>query len=69
MPKPFPPQLCQDFVGATVGSGDSGSPVFAVTTGDNVNLPGISWGGSGSGSFVFSPLSAINPEIGNITTQ
>jgi len=36
-------------VGATVGSGDSGLPVFAVTTGDSVNLPGISWGGSGAG--------------------
>jgi hypothetical protein len=69
MPKPFPPQLCQDFVGATVGSCDSGSPVFAITTSDSVNLPRILWGGSGSSSFVFSPLSEIKTEIGNITTH
>lgn len=62
-------ELCQDFVSASVGSGDSGSPVFAITSGDNVTLLGILWGGSGSSSFVFSPLSAIKTEIGNITTH
>jgi hypothetical protein len=62
-------ELCQDFVSASVGAGDSGSPVFAITSGDNVTLLGILWGGSGSSSFVFSPLSAIKTEIGNITTH
>lgn len=61
--------LCQDFVSATVGSGDSGSPVFAITSGTSVTLLGILWGGSGSSSFVFSPLSNIRAELGNITTH
>ena len=61
-------ELCQDFVSATVGSGDSGSPVFAITNGDNVTLLGILWGGSGSSSFVFSPLSNVEGELGALTT-
>ena len=62
-------ELCQDFVTASVGSGDSGSPVFAISTGDNVTLLGILWGGSGSSSFVFSPLSNIELELGALTTH
>ena len=62
-------QLCQDFVSASVGSGDSGSPVFAITSGTNVTLLGILWGGSGSSSFVFSPLSNIEGELGALTTH
>ena len=61
-------QLCQSFVSATVGSGDSGSPVFAVTSGTDVRLVGILWGGSGSSSFVFSPLSQVEQEIGALST-
>ena len=52
---------------ASVGSGDSGSPVFAISSGTNVTLLGILWGGSGS-SFVFSPLSNIEGELGALTT-
>ena len=65
-------QLCQTFVqnpgGATlVGGGDSGSGVFRITSGDNVQLVGILWGGSGDGKlFVFSPLSQIQNEIGSV---
>jgi hypothetical protein len=61
-------ELCQDFVSASVGSGDSGSPVFAIGSGTNVTLLGILWGGSGSSSFVFSPLSNIEGELGALTT-
>jgi hypothetical protein len=61
-------QLCQNFVSATVGSGDSGSPVFQITSGDNVRLVGILWGGSGSRTFVFSPLTQIEQELGGLTT-
>jgi hypothetical protein len=62
-------ELCQDFVNAAVGSGDSGSPVFAITSGTNVRLLGILWGGSGNQSFVFSPLSNIEAELGPLTTH
>ena len=64
-------QLCQNFVSATVGSGDSGSPVFQILSGDDVRLVGILWGGSGSQSFVYSPLSNIemSQELGALTTQ
>ena len=65
-------QLCQTFVqnpgGATVvGGGDSGSGVFRITSGDNVQLVGILWGGSSDNKlFVFSPLSQIQQELGAV---
>ena len=49
-------QLCQDFVSATVAGGDSGSPVFAISSGNDVQLRGILWGGNQAGTlFVYSP--------------
>jgi hypothetical protein len=66
-------QLCQTFVenagGATVvGGGDSGSGVFRITSGDNVELVGILWGGSSDNKlFVFSPLKQIQQELGAVT--
>jgi hypothetical protein len=63
-------QLCQTFVedpnGAVlVGGGDSGSNVFGITSGDNVQLVGILWGGSSNGKlFVFSPLKQVQDELG-----
>lgn len=65
-------QLCQTFVqdpnGAVlVGGGDSGSNVFTITRGDNVQLVGILWGGNSDGTlFVFSPLKQIRDELGPI---
>ena len=65
-------QLCQTLVqdpdGAVlVGGGDSGSGVFRVTSGDNVQLLGILWGGNSSGTlFVFSPLKNIQQELGTL---
>src|SRR6266545_4322703 len=50
-------QLCQTFVSAGVGGGDSGSDVFGLTGGNNVKLLGILWGGNGAGTlFVYSPI-------------
>lgn len=66
-------QLCQTFVqnpggAVVVGGGDSGSNVFGITSGDNVDLVGILWGGNSSGTlFVFSPLKQIRDELGPIT--
>lgn len=61
-------QLCQTFVSAGVAGGDSGSPVFRITSGDNVTLVGILWGGSSTGNlFVFSPLKQIQQELGAVT--
>lgn len=66
-------QLCQTFVqnpgGAiVVGSGDSGSPVFGITSGDNVQLVGILWGGSSDNrTFIYSPLKQIRDELGAVT--
>ena len=62
-------QLCQSIVSAGVGSGDSGAPVFRQAgSGSNVTLMGILWGGSGSGIFVFSPISNIEAELGALRT-
>lgn len=58
-------QLCQTFVDAAVDGGDSGSPVFGITSGDNVQLVGILWGG-GSSYYVMSPLANIQQELGSI---
>ena len=56
-------QLCQTFVAAAVGSGDSGSNVLQGTT-----LVGILWGG-GTNTYVFSPLRSIKDELGNFTAH
>ena len=58
-------QLCQTFVDAAVGSGDSGSPVFGITSGDAVQLVGILWGG-GTSYYVMSPLASIQRELGTV---
>jgi hypothetical protein len=64
-------QQCQTLVtnnsANIVGAGDSGSPVFQITSGDNVKLIGILWGGGGSTQFVFSPLKNIQDELGAVT--
>jgi len=59
-------RLCQDFVSAGVGGGDSSSPVFKILSGgDDVQLNGILWGGNQSGTlFVYSPLSNVKTELG-----
>ena len=63
-------QLCQTVVSATVGAGDSGSDVFAITSGTNVKLDGVLWGGSSDGTiFVFSPLANVKGELGALTTH
>ena len=64
--------LCQTMVqrsgSVIVQGGDSGSPVFQRTSGDNVTLVGILWGGSQSGDrFVFSPLKSIQDELGAVS--
>lgn len=64
-------QRCQDFVSAKVGAGDSGSPVFRITEGNDVQLRGILWGGNLLGtSFVYSPIANIErtDELGPIAT-
>ncbi|MBI3951076.1 MAG: hypothetical protein HY314_11560 [Acidobacteria bacterium] len=64
-------QICQDFVNASVAGGDSGSPVFKITSGSNVQLYGILWGGNQSGTqFVFSRMGNIerSGELGLLTT-
>jgi len=53
-------QLCQTFVSAAVGGGDSGSSVRSGSA-----LVGILWGGNSAGTqFVFSPLASIKQELG-----
>jgi hypothetical protein len=65
--------LCQGWVSAGAGPGDSGSPIFRRQgTGSNVTLLGILWGGSilpdGSSLYIFSPISNIESELGALTT-
>ena len=61
--------ICQNFVKASVQAGDSGSPVFLGSGGGSVTLAGVLWGGNSSGtSFVFSPISGIEKELGSLTT-
>jgi hypothetical protein len=65
--------LCQNFVQAGVGGGDSGSPVFSYSTGTAVTLLGILWGGGtdslGHIVFAYSPLSAIQGELGTLRVK
>ena len=59
-------QFCQTFVDAAVDGGDSGSPVFGITSGDAVQLVGILWGG-GTSYYVMSPLASVQQELGSVT--
>jgi hypothetical protein len=65
-------RLCQAIVTALVDAGDSGSPVFfRKGGGSNVTLLGILWGGSvdeANPEFVYSPLSGIERELGELQT-
>jgi hypothetical protein len=65
-------RLCQVVVSALVDGGDSGSPVFfRKGNGSNVTLLGILWGGSvdeENPDFVYSPLSGIERELGDLKT-
>ena len=58
--------LCQSFVNAAVGGGDSGSPVFRRRLDSSLaQLAGLLWGGNGAGTqFVFSPMANIEFEVG-----
>jgi hypothetical protein len=62
-------QLCQTFVNAGVGGGDSGSDVFALS-GGRATLLGVLWGGNSSGTqFVYSPMSGVEAELGTLTVN
>ncbi len=65
--------LCQDFVENAVqivAGGDSGSPVFGITSGSQVTLRGTLWGGNGSGTLlVYSPIANVERELGPLTTH
>lgn len=57
--------LCQSFVSAGVGSGDSGSPVFRFREDSSLaQLSGILWGSSGGSLFVYSPMENIEIDFG-----
>jgi hypothetical protein len=61
--------ICQTFVDAGVGGGDSGSDVFALS-GGNATLLGVLWGGNSAGTlFVYSPMSGIEAELGALTVN
>lgn len=59
-------RLCQSFVNAGVGGGDSGSPVFHRRVPTSIAaLGGILWGGNLAGTlFVFSPVENIEKDFG-----
>jgi len=60
-------QLCQSIATYANAGGDSGSPVFRITTLPSVVLVGINWGGNGTIS-VFSPITNIQQELGALNT-
>ncbi len=65
--------FCQNLVQAGVGGGDSGSPVFSYSTGTAITLLGVLWGGGtddqGHLIFAYSPLSAIQGELGTLRVK
>lgn len=59
--------LCQDFVSAAVGGGDSGAPVFRINPDGSVTLLGTLWGGTQDGrTFIYSPMANIERELGTL---
>ncbi len=64
--------LCQNIVKAGSDHGDSGSTVFSWTSGANVKLIGILWGGgtsNGQEVFVYSPFANIQQELGTLRVR
>lgn len=59
--------VCQDRFSAPSSPGDSGSPVFRITTGNDVLLYGLAWGGAETYT-VFSRIGAIRTEFGGFNT-
>jgi len=61
--------ICQNFVSAGVGGGDSGSDVFLQMGASRARLLGVLWGGNSAGTlFVYSPLANVEQELGPLTT-
>ena len=62
--------MCQTFVSAGVGGGDSGSDVFQDLGGNNAKLLGVLWGGNSAGTqFVYSPLANVMRDLGTLLTH
>jgi hypothetical protein len=60
--------LCQDTANLLSQEGDSGGPVFEVTSGTNVTLMGILWGGSTNGTYTyFSNINNIEGDLAHDT--
>ncbi|MDQ3605178.1 MAG: S1 family peptidase, partial [Gemmatimonadota bacterium] len=59
--------LCQDAFEGGVTDGDSGSPVFATVSGNDIAIYGILWGGNSS-SAKFSSMVLIEAEVGDLKT-
>ncbi|GAB4190121.1 MAG: hypothetical protein Tsb002_17850 [Wenzhouxiangellaceae bacterium] len=55
--------LCQNQASYNSAGGDSGSPVFRITSGNNVTLVGIHWGSGAS----YSPIHKVEGELGILT--
>jgi hypothetical protein len=61
--------VCQHWVSGTVAGGDSGAPVFLAAGGSKVALAGVLWGGNAAGTtFIFSPISNVDRELGRLVT-
>lgn len=58
--------FCQSFVTAASAGGDSGSAVVVGSHRHRRSLRGLLWGGNGAGTFVFSPIGAVENEIGAV---
>jgi hypothetical protein len=60
--------LCQDATNFLNEGGDSGGPVFEVTSGTNVTLMGIVWGSSSPGTYsYFSNINNIEGDLAHDT--
>lgn len=61
--------LCQNVAGFLADFHDSGSPVFKISSGDNVTLYGILWGKAANCAGLFSDLASIQYEIGPFSCE
>lgn len=58
--------FCQTFVSAASAGGDSGSAVVVGSHQHRRSLRGLLWGGNGAGTFVFSPIGAVETDLGAV---
>lgn len=59
--------LCQVYAQAGANEGDSGGPVFMISTGSYVSLQGLLWGRTVTGEIIYSGMNRVEADLGALS--